>query len=82
MDTNTIKAALHERIDEINDDRILEAVYTLLENKRNEASGYELTDEQLNMIEDRDAKYIRGEMKTQSLDEFKMEMKGKFGYGV
>ena len=82
MDTQTIKAALHERIDAINDDKILEAVYTLLENNRNEAFDYELTDEQLNMLKDRDEKYQHGEMKASSLEEFKKEMKDKFGYGV
>ena len=82
MDTHSIKAALHERIDAINDDRILEAVYTLLENNRNEAFDYQLTDEQLIMLQERDEKYQRGEMKTQSLEEFKKEMKDKFGYEV
>jgi len=81
MNTHTIKEALHERIDAINDDKILEAVFTLLENTRNEAFDYELTDEQLTMLQERDEKYQRGEMKTQSLEEFKKEMKVKFGYG-
>ncbi len=82
MDIHTIKEALHERIDAINDDKILEAVYTLLENTRNDAFDYELTNEQLSMLQERDEKYQRGEMKTQSLEEFKKEMKDKFGYGV
>ena len=82
MDTHSIKAALHERIDAINDDRILQAVYTLLENNRNEAFDYQLTDEQLIMLQERDEKYQRGEMKTQSLEGFKKEMKDKFGYEV
>ena len=82
MDTQTIKAALHERIDAINDDKILEAIYTLLENNPNESFDYELTDEQLNMLKERDEKYQRGEIKTQPLEEFKKEMKDKFGYGV
>jgi len=81
MNTHTIKEALHERIDAINDDKILEAVFTLLENTRNEAFDYELTDEQLTMLQETDEKYQRGEMKTQSLEEFKKEMKVKFGYG-
>ena len=82
MDTQAIKAALHERIDTINDDRILEAVYTLLENNRNEVFDYEMTDGQLSMLQERDEQYMRGEMKTQSLEEFKKEMKDKFGYGT
>jgi len=64
MNTHTIKEALHERIDAINDDKILEAVFTLLENTRNEAFDYELTDEQLTMLQETDEKYQRGEMKT------------------
>lgn len=80
MNSNTIKAALHERIEAINDDKILEAVYTLLENAGNEAADYELTDEQMNMLQERDRQYQSGEMKTSTLEEFKTEMKNKFGY--
>ena len=82
MDTLSIKAALHKRIDAINDEKILEAVYTILESTRNDASDYELTHEQLMMLQERDEKYQRGEMKTQSLEEFQKEMKDKFGYEV
>ena len=82
MSTDTIRAALHERIDAINDDKILEAVYTLLENAGNEAANYKLTDEQMNMLQERDRQYQSGEMKTKTMEEVKTDMKNKFGYEV
>ena len=82
MNTNTIKAALHIQIDAINDDKILVAVYTLLGNVRSDAKDYALNDDEMNMLLERDRKYQSGEMKTSTLDEFKAEMKNKFGYGA
>ena len=81
-DTASIKQKLHERIESIDDEKVLEAFYKLLNNSKNEAEYFELTDEQLNMLQERDEKYQRGEMKTQSLQEFKKEMKDKFGHGL
>lgn len=81
-DTASIKQKLHERIEGIDDEKVLEAFYVILDSHKNETEDYELTDGQLNMLQERDEKYQRGEMKTQSLEEFKKEMKDKFGYGV
>lgn len=82
MNNITIKAALLERIQTINDDKILEAVYTLLENAASHHDNYKLSEEQLNLLIERDEQYQSGEMKTMSLNELKSEIKNKFNYGV
>ena len=82
MNNTSIKAALHERIETINDDKILEAVYTLLENAASHHEDYKLSKEQLTLLIERDELYQNGEMKTLSLDGLKSEIKNKFNYGV
>lgn len=82
MKNITIKAALLERIETINDDKILEAVYTLLENAESQHEDYKLSEEQLTQLIERDEQYQNGEMKTMLLNELKSEIKNKFNYGV
>lgn len=82
MNNISIKAALHERIETINDDKILEALYTLLENTASHHEDYKLSEEQLTLLIERDEQYQNGEMKTLSLVELKSEIKNKFKYGV
>lgn len=82
MNNITIKAALHERIETINDDKILEAVYTLLENEASHQEDYKLSEEQLKLLIERDEQYQNGEMKTMLLDKLTSVIKNKFNYGV
>ena len=49
----SIKEKLHQTIDSIDDEKVLEAFYTILGSYRNEAENYELTDEQLKELEKR-----------------------------
>lgn len=55
------------------DDKVLEAIYTLLEASANE---HTLTDEQMSIVEERMAQYISGKSKTFDWEEAK-KMIGK-----
>lgn len=76
----SIKEKLHERIECINDEKVLEAFYTILDNYKNEAEDYELTKVQLKELEKREADYLSGKTKSHSLEEFKKIMNKKYGY--
>jgi len=74
----TIKEVLHQTIEDIDDDRILYAAYTLLQN--NKPASIEPSDELLNILNERDALYQSGKMKTYTLEELDAEMKRKYGF--
>ncbi len=78
--TTSIKEKLHQTFECIDDEKILEAVNTILGSYRNEAEEYELTDEQLKELENREADHLAGKTKSYSLEEFRNRMNKKYGY--
>lgn len=74
MTQSALKKKLHKAIDDINDNELLEAVYTIL-NSRIQAVQHELNDEDLRILEERRASYEAGKAKTYSLKEFKKKMR-------
>ncbi len=66
----SIKEKLHERIECINDEKVLEPFYTILYNYKNEAEDYELTDVQLKELEKREADYLSGKDKAVTIVDF------------
>ena len=80
MNTTKIKEELHQRIDAMENDKVLEAVYILLENAKNEAEDYVLSEDDIKELERRDAAYEAGENKGYPLDEFKARIKDKYGF--
>jgi len=76
----SIKEKLHQKIECIDDEKVLEAFYTILDNYRNEAEDYELTDEQFKELEKREADHLAGKTKSYSLEEFRKIMNEKYGY--
>ena len=78
--TISIKEKLHEKIECIDDEKVLEAFYTILDNYKNEAADYELTDLQFKELEKREAAYLSGEAKSYNLEEFKKIMDKKYGH--
>ena len=71
---------MHQTIECIDDEKILEAFYTILGSYRNEAEEYELNDEQLKELERREADHLLGKTKSYSLEEFRNRMNKKYGY--
>ena len=67
MSTLEIKERIIDYIDQA-DDKVLEAIYTLLEAN---VINYSLTDEQINMVEERVEEYKSGVSKTYNWEEAK-----------
>jgi hypothetical protein len=74
MKQAALKKKLHQFIDDINDDTLLEAVYTIL-NSSWHKPPYEISDEDIRIIEERSALYEAGKLKTETLAEFKKKMR-------
>ncbi len=73
MTQTALKKELHKAIDNINDNSILEAVYTIL-SSRTSPSAYELSDEDMRIIEERRTLYETGKLKTYSAKEVKKKL--------
>jgi Putative addiction module component len=72
MSTLELKEKIHDYI-ELADDKVLEAIYTLLEANVNQ---YTLTDKQISIVEERLEQYHAGTSKTYDWEEVK-KMIGK-----
>ena len=76
----SLKEKLHQTIECIEDEKVLEAFYTILGSYRNEAEDYELTDEQLTELEKREADHLAGRTKNYSLEQHIQMTKEKYGF--
>jgi hypothetical protein len=76
----SIKEKIHERIEGIDDEKVLEAFYVILDNHKNEAEDYQLSDDQVKMLEDREADYLSGKDKGVTLEEHIEMTKEKYGF--
>ncbi|MCB9033001.1 MAG: hypothetical protein H6553_04110 [Chitinophagales bacterium] len=75
MSTAELKEQLHIRIDIEDNEKILEAIYTLL-NK--EEVDFELTDEELLELDKQTEDYLAGKLETYSWEEVKSHIKEKY----
>lgn len=77
MTQTALKKKLHKAIDDIDDSELLEAVYTIL-NSRGYTRSYELSDEDLRIIEERSTLYQAGKLKTYNIKESRKKfMRGR-----
>ena len=79
MSVTEIKEQLHLVIDSIEDEKVLEAALTLLIPKQDTSYTNVLEEEQLRILKEREERYLKGETGAISLEEFKLEMKKKYG---
>ena len=79
MSVSEIRHQLHKAIDEIENRELLQAMLVILAQSNYQPEEYQLTDEQLNILHEREEKYLKGESKTQTLDEFRTKMNKKHG---
>lgn len=77
---SSIKEKLHQTIDSIDDDKILEAFYIILGSYRNVAEEYVLSDKDLKELEKRETDHIAGKSKSYATDELKKIINEKYGY--
>ena len=71
MHVTEIRKELHRAIDEIENKELLEAMLVILEQNSTGLTGYEFTDEQLQVIKEREAACLKGESKPQTLEAFR-----------
>ncbi len=78
MSVSEIKNRLHSAIDGINNKELLEAVLTIITSPAT-APQYILNEEQIKILNEREEKYLNGETKTSTLEEFRSKMNDKHG---
>jgi|GEM_PF-1795855 len=78
--TISIKDKLHQAIECIDDEKVLEAFYTILGSYRNEAEDYVLTDEQYKELKKREEDHMAGTSKSYSLEEHIHMTNVKYGF--
>jgi hypothetical protein len=77
MSVTEIKKHLYKAIEEIDDEAFLQAVYTIISSRKEQGVTYELSDEQLQILEERREKYMKGEGGTYTWDEVKDRIRKK-----
>jgi hypothetical protein len=78
MSVTEVKEHLHRVINEIEDEEVLKAVLTILESKKDGSNKYQLDDEQMNVLREREEQYLSGKMKSSSTDEVTSKLFAKF----
>ena len=73
MTKTTLKKKIYECIDHIDDNKVLEAVYTIL-NVHTYENEFELRAEDINIIEERRKLIIKGKEKTYTVAEVKKKL--------
>jgi len=68
MTKTALKKELHKAIDNIEDDTLLEAIYTIL-NSQHKQYSFELSEEDWNVVEERRASYEAGKSKAYTIKE-------------
>ncbi len=79
MDSQSIniKEEIHQMINDIDDIEFLKAVQTIILTKANNATDDNLSDEEINMLNEREEKYLSGKSKTYTWEEVKSNLKPK-----
>jgi len=78
MAKTALKKKIYECIDLIDDDKVLEAVYTIL-NAHTFENEYELSSEDIKIIEERRKSIIKGKEKTYTVSEVKKKILKNLG---
>jgi hypothetical protein len=79
MDSQSIniKEEIHQLINDIDDIEFLKAIQTIISTKANTALDDTLSDEEINMLNEREEKYLSGKSKTYTWEEVKSNLKTK-----
>lgn len=77
MSVSEIKEQLHYAIETIEDEAFLEAILTIVQQS---AGTVQLSDEELKIVEEREAKYQSGETKARPWKEIQEEIRKKYGF--
>jgi hypothetical protein len=81
MEETPIKYFLKKNIEKINDENLLMAIYTILSSGRQDDNyEFEVSDERLAMLKERESKFLRGEDKAHTLKQVKDKIQAKYGF--
>lgn len=78
MTNSTLKKEIHKVIDNIEDNQVLEAVFTLL-NVTRAQNDYELSENDIKIIEERRSNYKKGKTKTYTVSAVKKKILKNLG---
>jgi hypothetical protein len=76
MTTSTLKQELHKKIDSINDNAVLEAIYTIL-NQKASPDNYSLSSAQLDELDARNKLHDSGKATYHTMAEMRKKVLGK-----
>jgi hypothetical protein len=79
MSVAEIKQELYKAIEGIENKELLQAMLTILLQSDYKRGGGRLTEEQLQVLKEREGEYSKGESRVQSLEEFRAKMNKKYG---
>lgn len=76
----SLKDKIHFAISDIEDEKLLESIYTLINYSTRGEAVIEGSDEQLMRLKDREAKYLSGEYKAYTIEEVDAKIFAKYGF--
>jgi hypothetical protein len=74
----TLKDKIHFAISDIEDEKFLESIYLILDDKKKRDLG--IDDEHLALLKDREAKYLSGEKGAFTTEEVEAKIFAKYGF--
>lgn len=76
----TLKDKIHFAISDIEDEKILESIYTLINDTNSQKENSTVDNEQLSILKEREANYLAGQQKGFTPEEIDLKIKGKYGF--
>ena len=76
----TLKDKIHFAISDIEDEKILESIYTLINYSNLQQENSAVNNEQLSILKEREANYLAETQKGYNSDEIDSKIKGKYGF--
>ena len=76
----TLKDKIHFAISDIEDEKILESIYTLINYTNSQKENSTVDNEQLSILKEREANYLAGQQKGFTQEEIDLKIKGKYGF--
>ena len=76
----TLKDKIHFAISDIEDEKILESIYTLINYTNSQKENSTVDNEQFLILKEREANYLAGQQKGFTPEEIDLKIKGKYGF--
>ena len=76
----TLKDKIHFAISDIEDEKILESIYTLINDTNSQKENSTVENEQLSILKEREANYLAGQQKGFTPEEIDSKIQGKYGF--